>query len=263
MNPRHGVLLSAAAMMLLAAAALAETNPTRPDLDYGGTDRPGRQATVSAKPNQTRVGQAIGRDVYSRDGTKLGTIAEAWLDRDGKLAVVTLGGDGGTIPWSSLAFEGKPTPRYVVDLRPEDLKNAPKVTKDQGYRPVKGEIFGTKAVDEAGEELGNVVDLVVPFQDGTPVALVIETGPALTSKKDYAVAWSAVKGEAKDGKAMIVAVPKQELAQAPVMMTKAPEGAGGEPKTIGRNTGSGSSQEKPTLGTSTQEHVPFPADRRK
>ena len=47
------------------------------------------------------------------------------------------------------------------------------------------------------------------------------------------------------------------------MMTKAPTGANGETRTIGRNPQSGSSQEKPTLGTATEEHVPAPASRRK
>ena len=49
MNPRHGVLLSAAAMMLLAAAALAETNPTRPDLDYGALRLPNCEAICNGE----------------------------------------------------------------------------------------------------------------------------------------------------------------------------------------------------------------------
>jgi len=262
MKPSH-VFGPAAALMLLSAAALADTSPIRPALDYGGTDRNGRQVTVSEKPDQTRISQATGRDVYSTDGAKLGTIDEAWLDDRGTLAVVTLRGNGGTVPWSSLSFVAQPTPRYVAALKPEDLKNAPKISKDAGFRPVKRELFGKDAVDESGAKLGTVADLVVPFQDGTPVALVVETGSALASKKDYAVAWSAVKGAAKDGKELTVAVGKDELAKAPVMMTKAPESATGEKRTIGHNTGSGSSQETPTLGTATQEHIPGQGARRK
>src|SRR5689334_11057612 len=51
MNSRH-VFAPAAALLLLSSAAFAATSPIRPDLDYGGTDRNGRQVTVSEKPNQ-------------------------------------------------------------------------------------------------------------------------------------------------------------------------------------------------------------------
>jgi hypothetical protein len=72
----------------LSARALADRNPVQPNLAYGGTkDRAPRTPAVSELPSQIRLSKAIGASVVSRDGAKLGTVADAWIDRSGGIGL--------------------------------------------------------------------------------------------------------------------------------------------------------------------------------
>jgi sporulation protein YlmC with PRC-barrel domain len=255
------VLLAGAALMMAAQGfstmALADSNPLQPNLDYGRTkDRPPRTPTVSELPSQIRLSKAIGGSVVSRNGTELGTIGDAWIDHDDRIGVVTLSGKKGTIPWNSLTFQGEPTPRFVVDLSPDDLHNAPPL-QGAGLRDVRKDVLGAKIVDPQGKDLGTVHDIVASFSTGAIDAVVIETGSVLLPKQEHAVGWSAVR-PAPNGKALVLSLSTAQLAQAPVMMTKAPEAARGG----GNAAASGSSQAPATLGTSTVGRTTEPSTRR-
>jgi hypothetical protein len=88
---------------------------------------------------------------------------------------VRFSGENGAIPWSSLSFQGAPTPRFVVDLSRDDLRNAPPLQGD-GLRDVKKDVLGAKVIDAQGKDLGTVHDLVASFSTGAIDAVVIETG---------------------------------------------------------------------------------------
>ena len=269
MGFRTGVLVASAAL-LAASTVAAETDALKPDLDYGATGgRPPRTATVSARPNQIAVSKVIGQTVFARgSGRQLGKITDVFLDSQGRLALAKI--DNAAVPWSSLEFQGKPSPRFVAGLEPDDLKNAPQPRQGKDLRDVKNDILGKKAVDANGAEFGTVHDLVATVSEGTIAAVAIQTGSALKNKQEHAVAWKAVKGAPKDGQGLVIALSADQVREAPVMMTKAPEGFGGDPRTnpaepqkagSGQPTQSGSSA--PPLGTATVGPAPMPADKRR
>lgn len=99
-------------------------------------------------------------------------------------------------------------------------------------------------------------DIVATLSSGAIDALVIETGGALMPKEEHAVAWSAAR-IAPDGKALVLSLSRDQLAQAPVMMTKAPEAAQGS-----GSVSSGTSNPSATLKNSTVGRVPEPSTRR-
>lgn len=79
-----------------------------------------------------------GDDVYNAKGEKLGSIKEIMLDvRNGKVcyAVVSFGGFLGmgeklfAVPWSSMSVDTE-AKRFVFDVAPERLQNAPGFDKD-------------------------------------------------------------------------------------------------------------------------------------
>jgi sporulation protein YlmC with PRC-barrel domain len=80
----------------------------------------------------------IGEDVFNRDDERLGDIKEIMLDmRAGKVAyaVLTFGGFLGVgeklfaVPWNALTLDTV-NKRFILDVKKEELKNAPGFDKD-------------------------------------------------------------------------------------------------------------------------------------
>jgi hypothetical protein len=253
----------AAAGAALACPALADSDAIHPRLDYGGTlGRPPRLPTASELPDQIRLSKAIGDPVFSRGRREmLGEIADVWIDRE-IVAVVTLDRVKGAIPWSSLEFQGTPSPRFNIDLTIDDVRNAPAPSETVGLHEFKKDLLRATAVDEHGHELGKVNDVVAEFSSGTIDAVVIETGSPLTPKEDHAVAWSAVREIPVAGTPLVLTLSAEQLAQAPLMVTKAPAAAVGERGTTGNDASSGSSQDSGPLENSTKTFETPPPTRR-
>jgi hypothetical protein len=214
-------LFLAAPLAVLAAPAMAATDPLRPPLDYGYTDIPPRMLTASEHANQMRVQFALRKPVFSRQkNVELGKIATLLVDPGGLIGLAELDKNRALLAWSSLEYARRPSPHFVVDLLPSDIENAPRPQEAHGLEDVR-ELLSKDAVGARGEKLGKVLDLIATLGDGTIVAVVIEHKEPLKNDRPFAIGWSAVKGRAANGDLQL-AITEQELLQAPVLMTKAP-----------------------------------------
>ena len=99
----------------------------------------GRHQTDTAAPTVQTASILSGSDVFNRDGERLGSIKDVVLDLlNGKVcyAVLSFGGFLSmgeklfAVPWGALSFDTK-TRRFIFDVGPEHLKDAPGFKKDQ------------------------------------------------------------------------------------------------------------------------------------
>lgn len=108
--------------------------------EYPETRSFDRATSVAELPGRTVLSASTlsGDDVYNAKGEKLGSIKDIMLDvRDGKVcyAVVSFGGFLGmgeklfAVPWRSMSVDTEEH-RFVFDVAPERLKNAPGFDKD-------------------------------------------------------------------------------------------------------------------------------------
>jgi hypothetical protein len=85
-----------------------------------------------------------------------------------------------TVAWSSLRFEGKPTPHLVTSLSPQELaagtsfKQQAKSRDD--FYDVKTDLLGKSVTGRDGSHIGTIQDLVLSFGNGHLAAVVIDTG---------------------------------------------------------------------------------------
>jgi hypothetical protein len=211
---------------LLAAAALAD-DPLRPALDYGHTDRKPQVLTASERPDQIRLGAYVLRgDVVSRrEDAKLGDIETIFIDpRAALVSVVQLAPTRALVPWASLEFVPREKARFLVDLTPDDIANAPRPNELAGLDDLKP-LLSRQAVGADGKALGRVADLIAMLGDGDIVAVVVEeNAPALKPKEPRALSWSAVSGRAANGD-LLLSITEPQFAQAPLLTSKAPRWA--------------------------------------
>lgn len=229
---------------LLSGTTLADEPTAQPQMYNGYTNRAPRTPAVSESADEITATQTIGRDVQDATGAVVAKIADLIAERkDGAVDVAILEPAGGasfshgraTVAWSSLKFDGKPTPHFVTALSREALasgtsfKTAAEARND--YYDVKSDLLGKTAVGKGGADLGHVKDLVFTFGNGKIVALVIDTGGIIAGAKDHAVAWDKGNPEAgKGGGSVRLALTKQEVEAAPVTTTMAPRAISSEPE---------------------------------
>jgi sporulation protein YlmC with PRC-barrel domain len=228
---------------LLSGTALAAEPATQPEMYNGYTNRAPRTPTVSETANEITAKQAIGSDVQDANGAIVAKIGDLIADRkDGAVEAAILEPAGGvsfehgraTVAWSSLKFDGKPTPHFVTALSRQALASGTSfktaAEARNAYYDVKSDLLGKTAVGKDGGDLGHVKDLVFTFGDGKLVALVIDTGAIISvGAKDHAVAWDKANPEAgKGGSSVRLALTKQEVEAAPVTATMAPRGVSSE-----------------------------------
>jgi sporulation protein YlmC with PRC-barrel domain len=91
----------------------------------------------------------------------------------------------------------------------------------QGDR-MASEVIGTTAVDQAGESVGKISDLILD-QDNKAVGAVISVGGFMgIGSKLVGVPWQSVKLQTKDGKPVaMVSATRETLAKAPEFKTAA------------------------------------------
>ena len=263
--------LSSLVIGLLVWPLAALGQAPQPKMDYGHSERlPGKEA-VGEAPDQIRVSQAFGRAVFARDaGKELGTVETVLIDRQRnaisvvvlKPAITVKVGGPVVLAWNSLQFQGKPSPRFVTELTPDDIVNAPSLAEEAGRNPllvdVKRSLLGKKVAEQQGAELGSASDLVATFGDGRLVALGIEMGPAVTSKEIRAVPWRIVRLPEDARRSITIAARRDEVAAAPVMMTKAPDPLEGAPQSAPAPSPPDSTLENRTIAP-----APAPSTRRK
>lgn len=240
------LLLATAATVALGVASVTVANaadPPKPEMATGNTDRGPRSSVAAENPDQIRARDIIGADLVDPGGNTLGRIADMLISRNQSavalLRVDPSGPNAGkanpVVPWSSVRFQGKPTPRFVTDLGKDDLKNgaAPPTGEAQGsrdqYVAVKQDLLGKTAVDQDGKSVGAVNDLVVSLSDGHIGAALVGGGLGMgKTGAPRAVPWDKAKLTEDKGKgaALQVAMTKQQIDQEPAFITMGPEERG-------------------------------------
>lgn len=269
-NRASCVLLAGLACALPVRSFAAEP-AAEPQMYTGYTNRAPRTPTVSATAEQMTTAQAIGDDVRDKSGTLVAQVGDLIVNRkDGTVDAAILhlvGGaslknDRATVAWSSLRFEGKPTPRFVTALSPQALASGTSFKQQTEDRDnlydVKSDLLGKRAIGSDGAELGHIKDLVFDFRDGHLVALVIDTGALISvGAKDHAVAWDKAQPQGgKDGAPLRLALSKSEVEAAPVTTTQAP-------RPIPSSSGSSAPMiRKDSTGNISGSRIPAPAARR-
>ena len=111
----------------------AQPSATSPDLDFA-------HELISSR-------RVEGTDVFDRDGKKLGTIHSVMIGkRSGKVgyALLSFGGVLGVgshvypIPWDVLDYDVD-RDGYTVEMTRDQLNNAPRMSLDEGERPIDQE----------------------------------------------------------------------------------------------------------------------------
>jgi sporulation protein YlmC with PRC-barrel domain len=215
---------------LLSGTALAAEPAAQPQMYNGYTNRAPRTPTVSETADEITAKQAIGGDVQDATGAVVAKIADLIADRKDnavEAAILESAGEASfshgraTVAWTSLKFEGKPTPHFVTELSHEALASGTSfktaAEARNAYYDVKSDLLGKTAVGKDGSDLGHIKDLVFTFGNGKLVALVIDTGGLISvGAKEHAVAWDKANPEAgKGGASVRLALTKQEVEAAP------------------------------------------------
>ena len=189
--------------------AFAAEPAAEPQMYTGYTNRAPRTPTVAATADQITAARAIGDEARDNGGTLVAKIGDLIVNRkDGTVEAAildlvggaSLNNDRATVAWSSLHFEGKPTPHFVTALSAQALASGTSFKQQAVDRnnlyDVKSDLLGKTAVGSGGAELGHIKDLVFTYQGGHVVALVIDTGALISiGAKDHAVAWGKAKPE--------------------------------------------------------------------
>ena len=155
--------------------------------------------------------------------------------KDGTVDVAILNPAGGmafkhhraTVAWSTLKFDGKPTPHFVTALSPQALAASTSFkgqaeSRDDFY-DIKTDLLGKKVTGSDGADLGKINDLVLTFGDGRLVAVIVDTGGLTAGARYHAVAWGEAQLQGGKGNSTLrLAVTKAQVEAAPVMTTQAP-----------------------------------------
>ena len=270
MIDRTAAVLVIALGCAASGAALAAQPAAEPQMDTGYTNRSPRTPTVSEAADQIRAKAVIGADVRNPNGSEIAKISDLIVNRTSnaiELAVLQPTGGASssgaaTVAWGSLRFEGKPTPHFVTALSREALAAGRSFKKQarngNDLYDVKADLLGKKAVGTSGAEVGRITDLVLTFESGRLVALVIDTGGLISvGAKHHAVAWDKANPQGGKGNAPLrLAVSKTEVDAAPVTATKAPEAA---PVQSGNST---PVIRQDSTGNTSGSSIPAPANRR-
>jgi sporulation protein YlmC with PRC-barrel domain len=227
----------------LPAVCLAAEPAAQPQMYTGYTNRAPRTPTVSESADEIGASQAIGASVRDASGAEVATIGDLIVNRkDAAVELAILEPAGGVsfrhgsvaVAWSSLKFEGKPTPRFVTALSREALASGtpftPQAQASGNYYDVKTDLLGKTAIGADGAELGRVKDLVLTFGSGRLVALVIDIGGLIGKENYHAVAWDKAQPQGGRGNSPLrLALSKSEVEAAPIMVTQAPRPAPSPP----------------------------------
>ena len=235
MSYRTAVLILGV-VSILPAASLAAEPAAEPRMNTGYTNVAPRKPTVSETADQIRARSAIGAVVKNESGTVVAKINDLIVNRSNgtvELAIlipadrISADKRRTTVAWSSLRFEGKPTPHFVTSLSPQELAAGTSFKQQAESRDdfydVKTDLLGKSVTGSDGSHLGKIQDLVLSFGDGHVAAVVIDTGGLIAGARYHAVDWD--KAQPQDGKgnsSVRLALSKSEVDSAPVMTTQAP-----------------------------------------
>jgi sporulation protein YlmC with PRC-barrel domain len=246
------------ALLVAAAPAVAQQQEEpRQGLSTGkgSTTIAPRQTVVSEKGDQIRAKDALKASVFSADGKDLGSIDKLLMSKDtGTIDVVRLK-NGTLLAWNSLRFSGRPSPRFIAEGAASDAQKNTAWDKNQ-YVDVGENLLGREAVGEDGKKLGDVVDAVIRFDSGEPVAFLVQEG----AKNPRVVAWSEARPRFLEGK-IVLAMNADQLRRLPEYATMAPR------PTEPAGTSGSSLQTQPGTKLGTGEHSaptdPAPDTRRR
>ena len=198
---------------------------------------PAATPTVKLTPEQIRASDAIGSEVRNPDGAVIAKIADLYVNRkDSAVELASLVPDNSppfkngrtTVAWSSLQFQGKPTPHYVTALSTQALVNGTafkqQAVDEKSYYDVKADLLGKKALGTDGKDVGTIQDVIFNFENGRLDALIIDTGGLLNvGTRHRVVGWAkAGVSQGKEGAPLRLAISKKEVDSAPVITTMAP-----------------------------------------
>jgi sporulation protein YlmC with PRC-barrel domain len=214
-----------------AADPLAE-----PQMNTGYTNIAPRKPTVSENADQMRARNAVGAAVRDGSGAVVAKINDLIVNRsDGtvQLAVLELMGDKSdrrrraAVAWSSLRFEGKPTPHFLTSLSTQELATGTSFKQQaqnrEDFYDVKTDLLGKAVTGADGAQIGKIQDLVVHFGDGRLAAIVIDTGGLIAGARYHAVDWDKAQPQGgKSSTSVGLALSKSQVNSAPVMTTLAP-----------------------------------------
>lgn len=252
------------------AVVLAAQPAAEPQMFSGFSNAAPATPTVSETADEISARQAIGTDVWERNGAVVATVADLILNRRSaaaQLAILAPAGGASfrhgrvTVAWESLKFDGKPTPHFVTALGRQALASGTSfktaAESRDAYYDVKSDLLGKAALGKDGADLGHIKDLVFTFNSGKFVALVIDTGGIIAGAKDHAVAWDKADPEAgKGGSSVHLALTKQEVDAAPVTTTMAP-------RPVSSESGNTSPEvTRDSTGNISGTKIPVPPSRR-
>jgi sporulation protein YlmC with PRC-barrel domain len=190
------------------------------------TTAPAAAATHELKA--VRLSKLEGVNLHDRDDEKIGKVKDLVLDpSSGRIlhALVSIGGVMGvgekeySVPTGQLrafsrsADEGVPT-KVRLDAAPDSLTPAKKLDKDSPY--VMGtKLIGTDVDDSAGEDAGEIEDVIVDLPSGEARFALIEFEDGWpVEDKLVAFPLSSLKPAAK-GKDLTLDVSRETVGQAP------------------------------------------------
>ncbi len=256
MKPLLFTAAAAAALSIASATVTADAaDPPKSQMSTGHVSRGPDGTAAGETQDQIRARDIIGTDLVDRRGNTLGRISDMLISRNqGAVALlrvepsgVSVGKTNPVVPWSSVSFQGKPTPRFVTDLGKDDLSSgaAPQAGDSQGddrYIAVKQDLLGKKAVDQDGKSVGDVSDLAVSLSDGRIEAALVGSQIGIGADgAPRAVPWEKAKltEDKANGATLQVAMTKQQIEQEPAFLTKAPDarGSGSSTPQTGRPVG--------------------------
>jgi sporulation protein YlmC with PRC-barrel domain len=222
-------------MATLPAVALAAQPAAEPQMITGFSKATPMTPTVSETGDQISASQAIGADVRDRNGAVVAKIADLIVSRkDAAVKLAILEPAGGlsfrqgrtTVAWDSLKFEGEPTPHFVTALSPQALAAGTsfkrQAEKGADVYDVKTDLLGKPATGADGAHLGKIKDIVLTFGTGRVVALVIDTGGLIGKENNHTVAWNQARPRGKGDAPIRLALSKNEVDAAPVMVAPQP-----------------------------------------
>lgn len=229
--------LAVAAVCAFSAASLAAEPAAEPPMMPGYPNQPAATPTVKLTPDQIRAGNAIGSEVRNPDGAVIAKIADLYVNRkDSAVELASLVPDNSpafkngrtTVAWTSLRFQGKPTPHFVTALSTQALVNGTafkqQAVDEKSYYDVKADLLGKQALGANGKNIGKIGDVVFNFENGRLDALIIDTGGLLdVGLRNRVVGWAKADVSGGEGGAPLrFAISKKEVDSAPVITTMAP-----------------------------------------